>query len=277
MITSVYTDCESAVKAALSPIIPLTGKAKSDWDYISSGSSFHGFGGTKGVADEFYGDHSYESKITCDMETCLISSTMNNPKWIFRNRQSNGCRADISLAMEAPDRCWMSLRREYRPSTAVRIFAPMGGIGDITAKQMAVCGALTCAVCELLERNGYSVEIWASCIAEGCSLDEDANKVFTLIKIKNSSQYTNYGLVNYICGNSHFYRNIIFKDRIRNICEKGFRYFGVGGSYNVREDMIPKEENTFIDIIIPRIYSLPKAKEWIEKEMMKIFVSGERE
>ena len=142
----------------------------------------------------------------------------------------------------------------------------------MTKKDMEVCGALTCAAVEVLESNGIGVELWASGVSEGCRRYGSGNTdICTLIKLKDVGQYTDYGMINYITGNSWFYRNIVFKDRIISACKNGGNYISVGGSVNFRRDLIPQEDGYDIDldVVIPRIYNIKVAKSWIENDLMK--------
>lgn len=280
MIYSIHTSPAHAVEAALGVKDPITGeykrpqfitedKAISDWRYYTNHSSFSG--STEIVAKEFYGDHSYESKITASIERNILTNEYFQSKFQFHSRQRTGQRVDIPRYLAGDPRHWFSMKRTNVKRISVRVFAPMGGVYDVTKKDMEVCGALTCAAVEVLESNGIGVELWASCVSEGCRYENKDTDICTLIKLKDVGQYTDYGMINYITGNSWFYRNIVFKDRIIASCRNGGKYKSVGGSVNFRRNLIPQEDGYDIDldVVIPRIYNIKVAKSWIENDLMK--------
>lgn len=280
MIYSIHTSPAHAVEAALGVKDPITGeykmpqfitedKAISDWRYFTNYSSFSG--STETVAKEFYGDHSYESKITASIERNILTNEYFQSKFQFHSRQRTGQMVDIPRYLAGDPRHWFSMRRTNVKRMSIRVFAPMGGVHDVTKKDMEVCGALTCASVEVLESNGIGVELWASCVSERCRYGSKNADICTLIKLKDVGQYTDYGMINYITGNSWFYRNIVFKDRIISACRNGGQYRNVGGSVNFRRDLIPQEDGYDIDldVVIPRIYNINVAKSWIENELIK--------
>lgn len=145
---------------------------------------------------------------------------------------------------------------------------------------MSICGSVTCSVVDALETNGVNVELWGACSCtevlssvDNNGIDyirESGDHLCTLIKIKDSEQYPNIGLIDFVTGDSYFYRNIIFKDRIyTSACmlkTHGVSYRGMlGHSYNITKDILPYDEsyNIDLDIIIPRIYKIEEAETWL--------------
>lgn len=257
-----------------------------EWRSIVNGGSFHG-GGLSAVTKKYEGDHSYEAAITANIESQFESENFYKKKFRFHNRQVQGQRVDIPRYLNNDPRYWFSVKRVPMPNRAVRVFAPFGGICNVSTRQMQVCGALTCAICEALEANGIAVELWASCCCGGvfdllssstqeqrraATSDSDWCDICHLIKLKDSSQYCDYGMINYVTGDSGFYRQIIFLDRIMAGIKRigsGVLYTSCGGSYNFEKRLIPPDEdyNSEADIVVPRIYDIEDAKRWLENNL----------
>lgn len=263
------------------------------WNVITYGDSFYG-GGTEKVVKDFMGEHSYEAKLTASIESQLETETFYKKRFRFHNRQIVGNRVDIPRYLNGDQRYWFAIKKIKLPNKAIRVFAPMGGLWNISERQMQVCGAVTCAVVEALETQGISVELWASCCCRGVfgnrndataeelktlRADPDWKNICHLIKLKDSSQYCDYGMINYVTGNSGFYRNVIFKDRIltgMRGMSRGLCYISSGASCDFERSLIPPDEDydPKNDIIIPRIYELDKAKSWLEHTFVATVTGG---
>lgn len=261
-------------------------RMENEWNSFVYGGSFHG-GGLAAVTKKFEGDHSYEATITANIESQFESENFYKKKFRFHNRQIQGQRVDIPRYLNGDPRYWFSVKKIPMPNRAVRVFAPMGGLYGISSRQMQVCGALSCAICEALEANGIAVELWASCCCsrifgfrDGLSdeersriaVDRDWRDICHLVKLKDSSQYCDLGMINYVTGDSGFYRQIIFLDRIYAGAKRyasGVKYTSCGGSYNFSKDLIPPDEdhNVETDIVVPRIYDIEEAKRWLEQNL----------
>lgn len=247
--------------------------AKTTWDTIVG--EWHG-GSTEKVLETLNGAHPYEAELTTHIADNLLTNEFYKKKFKYRNRQVCGQRIDIARFLSGDQRCWSTVKRERVPNPSVRVYAPMGGTGEVEEKEMRVCGALTAALCEALETEGIGVELWACCCAMG--VFSGNSDITQMIKIKDSSTYCDLGLISYITGSSGFYRNIIFKDRILAGLNVMVRTGGrncfkmIGSSYNFSERVIPKgEDNEFSkDIILPRIYDMDRAKEYLEENVEKI-------
>jgi hypothetical protein len=203
-------------------------------------------------------------------------------KFKFRNRLTVGSRVDISRYLSGDLRCWNSVKKTRSKAMTVRVFAPMGGLGHVSRKELQICGALSVSVTEAIESLGINVELWASCIC-GSMLrkynnikqiqEEDEDAICTLIKIKDSEQYCDYGMIEYITGDSYFYRNIVFKDRYLSAMTRvddGLYLWGDGRSYNFKKEAL-QDDDDFIsdfDIVVPRIYDIDEAKKWLENDFL---------
>lgn len=254
-------------------------KAKAEWrEYTESRSSFSGKRGTKGVVEEYEGPHDYEARIISNIESSILSDDFFKKRFSFVNRQTIGQRVDIPRYLNGDQRCWFAVKRKKKPNRAVRVFTPIGGTCEVTSEEMAVCGALSCAIVEMLEANGINAELWASCCVQGVFENMSTNphptdptwdNLCQLVKLKDSCDYCDYGMVNYVCGNSQFYRNIVFKDRISHgisLMHSGLRFYEIGGSYNFSREYIPEDEDhdSDLDVVVPRIYNIDRAREYIQ-------------
>ena len=166
---------------------------------------------------------------------------------------------------------------------AVRVYAPIGGLANVSKEEMQVCGALTCSVVEKLESEGINVELYAAYSIVDFfhervnPLDNDGCKVCGLIKIKDSSEYSDLGMISYVTGNDHFYRNIVFKSRVKFAYDV-FMQTGIksncDGNYHssnfLEEYILPDGEYTKKNtIVIPRIYHMDSAIQWFNNKFNK--------
>ena len=154
---------------------------------------------------------------------------------------------------------------------------------NVSKEEMQVCGALTCSVVEKLESDGINVELWAAYSIVDFfhkrvnPLDNDGCKVCGLIKIKDSSEYSDLGMISYVTGNNYFYRNIVFKSRIKfaydvfmqtgikSKCDLSYRSSDFLEKYILPDGEYTKK-NT---IVIPRIYHMDSAIQWFKNKFYK--------
>lgn len=251
------------------------------WDSLTKGNAFNGKTGE--VIKECRGEHEYESRIMSDMSSDMMSDDFMKKRFTFRNKQLVGQRVDIPRYLSGDQRCWFSTKKIKKIAQAVRVYAPIGGLAMVSKEGMQVCGALTCSVVEKLEREGINVELWAAYSIRDFfnkrvnPNDDDGCKLCGLIKIKDSSEYSDLGMISYVTGNNYFYRNIVFKSRIKF----GFDMFMQTGieskcdaSYHsssfLEEYILPDGEYTKENtIVIPRIYNMDAAKQWLNNKFDK--------
>jgi hypothetical protein len=252
------------------------------WWQASQKSMFHGPEGTEGVIRDFRGSHEKSASLMASITKEIQTNNFVKDKFKFRNRLTVGSRVDISRYLSGDSRCWNSVRKTRSKAMTVRVFAPMGGLGNITRKELQTCGALSVSVTEAIESMGINVELWASCICgdilrvyenKGQSQEENKDAICTLIKIKDSEQYCDYGMIEYITGDSYFYMNIIFKDRYLSAmtrADDGLFLCGDGWSYNFKKEALQDDEDFIsdFDIVVPRIYNIEAAKKWLEKDFL---------
>ena len=274
-------DWEAARKKYPNESEYINNNMKRTWDYWTNGTDFNGK--TSKVIDEYRGEHEYESRIMSDISSEIMSDDFMKKRFTFRNKQLVGQRVDIPRYLSGDQRCWFATKRMKKIAQAVRVYAPIGGLGNVSKEEMQVCGALTCSVVEKLESEGINVELWAAYFIPDFfnqrvnTNDDDGMKVCGLIKIKDSSEYSDLGMISYVTGNNHFYRNIVFKSRVKFAYDV-FMQTGIksncGGNYRssnfLEEHLLPDGEYTKENtIVIPRIYHMDEAKQWLNNKFYK--------
>lgn len=254
---------------------------ENNWDSWTKGTAFTG--NTNKVISECRGEHEYEARIMSDISSDMMSDYFMKKRFTFRNKMLVGQRVDIPRYLSGDQRCWFATKKIKKIAQAVRVYAPIGGVGNVSEKEMQVCGALTCSVVEKLESNGINVELWAAYSIRDFfnervnPNDDDGCKVCGLIKIKDSSEYSDLGMISYITGNDKFYRNIVFKSRVKFAYDV-FMQTGIeskcDGRYHssnfLEEHILPDGEYTKENtIVIPRIYNMDVAKQWLNNKFDK--------
>ena len=254
---------------------------KRSWDRWTNGTAFHGK--TSEVISECRGEHEYEARIMIDKSHSMMSDDFMKKRFTFRNKQLVGQRVDIPRYLSGDQRCWFATKKMKKIAQAVRVYAPIGGLGNVSKEEMQVCGALTCSVVEKLESEGINVELWAAYFIPDFfhqrvnTNDDDGIKVCGLIKIKDSSEYSDIGMISYVTGNNHFYRNIVFKSRVKFAYDV-FMQNGIKskceGNYHssnfLEEYILPDGEYTKENtIVIPRIYHIDSAIQWFNNKFDK--------
>lgn len=254
---------------------------ENNWDSWTKGTAFTG--NTNKVISECRGEHEYEARIMSDISSNMMSDYFMKKRFTFRNKMLVGQRVDIPRYLSGDQRCWFATKKIKKIAQAVRVYAPIGGVGNVSEKEMQVCGALTCSVVEKLESNGINVELWAAYSIRDFfnervnPNDDDGCKVCGLIKIKDSSEYSDLGMISYITGNDKFYRNIVFKSRVKFAYDV-FMQTGIeskcDGRYHssnfLEEYILPDGEYTKENtIVIPRIYNMDVAKQWLNNKFDK--------
>lgn len=274
-------DWEAARKKYPNKSLYINIDMENNWDSWTKGTAFTGK--TSEVIEEYRGEHEYEARIMSDESRDIMSDDFMKKRFTFRNKQLVGQRVDIPRYLSGDQRCWFATKKIKKIAQAVRVYAPIGGVGNVSEKEMQVCGALTCSVVEKLESEGINVELWAAYSIGDFfhervnPFDDDGIKVCGLIKIKDSSEYSDLGMISYVTGNNHFYRNIVFKSRVKFAYDV-FMQTGIesncGGNYRssnfLEEYILPDGEYTKENtIVIPRIYHMYEAKQWLNNKFDK--------
>ena len=274
-------DWEAAIKKYPNESRYINYYMKSYWDSLTNGTYFNEKTGK--VIEECRGEHEYEACIMIDKSHSMMSDDFMKKRFTFRNKQLVGQRVDIPRYLSGDQRCWFATKKIKKIAQAVRVYAPIGGLLNVSKEKMQVCGAFTCSVVEKLESEGINVELWAAYFLPDFfhqrvnANDDDGMKVCGLIKIKDSSEYSDLGMISYVTGNNYFYRNIVFKSRVKFAYDV-FMQTGItsncGGDYHssnfLEEYILPDGEYTKENtIVIPRIYHMDSAIQWFNNKFDK--------
>ena len=274
-------DWEAAIKKYPNKDVYINLIMKRSCDSWTKGTDFNGK--TSKVIEECRGEHEYEARIMSDKSHSMMSDDFMKKRFTFRNKQLVGQRVDIPRYLSGDQRCWFATKKIKKIAQAVRVYAPIGGQGNVSKEKMQVCGALTCSVVEKLESEGINVELWAAYSIRDFfhkrvnPNDNDGCNVCGLIKIKDSSEYSDLGMISYVTGNDKFYRNIVFKSRVKFaydvFMQTGIESSCEGGYYSsnfLEEYILPDGEYTKENtIVIPRIYHMDEAIQWFNNKFDK--------
>lgn len=195
--------------------------------------------------------------------------------WEFRQRLEEGDSVDVNRYLDGQDKYWNGVRRKPRTKQVVRVYASFGGNWRRTDKELAMCGATGVTLCEILESMGVGVELWAVQGSSDFAYDvasvwNRANNI-TLIKLKNSYEFFNLGLVNYILGDKTVFRNADFRTLVKSADENGYCISSnFGSSMQVDADMLGMtDEEKKTSIFIPFTYTAEEARAVIKKILSK--------
>lgn len=195
----------------------------------------------------------------------LKSAAFDCDRWQFVNRLVDGDDVDVGRWLEGDERCWSGVRRRRTEKKVARVFAQMGGSCSRSREELAVCGAVAVSVVEMLEASGVAVELWASATFDGSYFGGDSAAMF--VRLKGSDGFSDLGLMNFIIGDSHVFRNIMF----RAVCLLGVdngvdTHTNMGFASALTPKWIGLEDVEAEDTtIIPFLYQKNEAKTWLKK------------
>lgn len=225
--------------------------------------------------DKFHGDESklYKKYKNHDVkhEAGIIAGVMDNintsdfveHSWEFRQRLEEGDMIDVNRYIDGHEKFWCGVRRCLRNKQVVRVYLGLGGNCGRSKEELAICGAVGVTVTEVLEAMGIGVELWGGCFSTGLFANGDNGGV--VVKLKDSNEFSDLGMVNYICGNAHVFRNYFF----RSWCLLGKRdnldttnNLGRCRDFNAKDIGLDEEEERTA-IVIPQLYNVEGAKKWL--------------
>ena len=226
-------------------------------------------------SDHFYGNERelYKKYKEHDVkrEAGIMAGVMDNINtsdfvehaWEFKQRLDEGDMIDVNRYLDGQEKFWCGVRRCLRNKQVVRVYVGLGGNCSRTKEELAICGAVGVTVTEVLEAMGIGVELWGGCFAT--NLFDNGDNGGVVVKLKDSNEFADLGMVNYICGNSHIFRNYFF----RSWCLLGKRdkldtEWGLGRcrDFNAKDIGLDEEEERAA-IVIPQFYKVDDAKKWL--------------
>lgn len=225
--------------------------------------------------DKFHGDESklYQKYKKHDVkhEAGIMAGVMDNintsdfveHSWEFKQRLEEGDMIDVNRYIDGHEKFWCGVRRCLRNKQVVRVYLGLGGNCVRSKEELAICGAVGVTVTEVLEAMGIGVELWGGCFSTGLFANGDNGGV--VVKLKDSNEFSDLGMVNYICGNAHVFRNYFF----RSWCLLGKRDnldttydLGRCRDFNAKDIGLDEEEERTA-IVIPQLYNVEGAKKWL--------------
>jgi hypothetical protein len=215
-----------------------------------------------------------EASVLATAIDSLVGADFDEQRWQYRTRLEEGDEVDVNRYLDGQDRYWNGVRKVRHEKRVVRVYVHVGGHCGRTPKQLAIGGALAVAITEAMEAAGIAVELWGVCYASGCYSNGD--NALAAVLLKPSDTFADLGVISYICGNHHVFRNSFF----RAWCKIGVRdaidvdYF-LGRHAEVDKDKIGlTDEEAEQAIIVPSFYDVPSAKEWLDGQFNKMKEKG---
>lgn len=183
--------------------------------------------------------------------------------WEYKQRLEEGDSIDVNRYLDGHEKFWCGVCRCYRNKQVVRVYIGLGGNCNRTAHELAICGAVGVTVVEVLEAMGIGVELWGGCFSTDLFLNGDNGG--TLVKLKDSNEFSDLGMVNYICGNAHIFRNYFFRSWALLGERDGLGtdyYLGHCRSFCATDIGLDESEQASA-IIVPQFYDVSAAKTWL--------------
>lgn len=235
----------------------------------NDGDDFHGKNKT---VMEKYMQHLFEpsSSLLSGVIDELNGEAFVVDKWRFANHLEDGEDIDIARYLDGNDRFYSGVRRRRRELRTIRVYASIGGNCHLDKEELAIPGALATCVCEALESAGHAVEMWGCWSVNGFARNSKGNEVDMVVqtRIKAANAYADYGLINFVTGDHHFFRNIAFRTGCKYVSDnteyKVTRWLGRAGQLTA-ETIGLDESECEAAVIIPPIYDLEEAKAWLAK------------
>lgn len=231
--------------------------------------------------DKFHGDHEKlyqkwkrhdvkkEAGIMSGVLSEINTADFDEQKWEFKQRLEEGDVIDVNRYLDGNERYWSGVRRTMKTKQVVRIYFNIGGNCTKTGMQLAVSGALAVTLTEVLESVGIGVELWACAFSTGIGRMRKGNQIAdcgTLIKLKESDEFSDLGIINYMCGNANVFRNQMFISFCQLAEENGIECDSALGRHREASasdiGLTEDEENNAI--FVPSFYEVEDAKEWLK-------------
>lgn len=239
-------------------------RCKALYDNTESGDGFYG---NQEKVYEKYATHKVEkeSSLVNDVMGEFKSLEFDEVKWKFAQRLVEGDSVDVNRYLDGQERCWLGVKRQRKRKKVVRIYSEFGGHCGRSANELAVNGAMAVTLCEILESMGIGVELWACTYTKGVGYNDI--DILEMIKVKASDEFADLGMINYVTGNNHVFRNTAFRNwgRILHENNKGDLSWGLGHHGNLTMEILEGRQEDKADgtILIPSIYNVEDAKRWM--------------
>ena len=229
--------------------------------------------------DHFHGNHEKlykkyknhdvkkEAGIMNGVLSDINTADFEEQKWEFRQRLEEGDVIDINRYLDGQEKFWAGVKRVMRTKQVVRVYFNIGGNCNRSAEELAVSGALAVTLTEILESMGIGVELWGCGFSTDLAENENRDDVNggTLIKLKASDEFSDLGMINYVCGNSHVFRNQMFISWCKMCHEHNLKAaYALGHCRDASlSDIGLTEEEAENAIVVPHFYTVLEAKQWL--------------
>lgn len=132
-------------------------------------------------------------------------------KWAYERKLDSGDAINMDRLLNEGEVYWCGVRKRRTEKKVVRLFCGIGGKFLRTKEELAMNGAAAVGIAERLESDGVPVEIWAAVVGRGTFGGNGINDISIAVKIKDAYEFCDLGMIGYITGNNHFFRNIMFR------------------------------------------------------------------
>lgn len=223
-------------------------------------------------------DMTHEASLASGIMSEINCADFTEARWEFKQRMEEGDIIDIGRYLDGQEKFWCGVKRCIGTKRVVRVYVGVGGNCGRSARELAVCGAAAVTLVEILESLGVGVELWG--VSPSTRLFEDGNHGQTVIRLKDSDEFADLGMINFVCGNDAVFRNGIFRTWIKlgeeedKECQSSL---GQSREPNLDELGLCEEEKQTA-LVMPKMYSTSEARSWlIDLINNKIkFLTGER-
>lgn len=183
--------------------------------------------------------------------------------WEYKQRLEEGDMIDVNRYLDGHEKFWNGVRRVYKNKQVVRVYIGIGGDCNRTKEELAICGAVGVTVTEVLESMGIGVELWGACFSTGLFKNNDNGGI--CVKLKDSNEFADLGMINFVSGNAHVFRNIFFRSWVNLAHRDGYDVWSNLGTCRslTAEDIGLDESEQDSAIIIPQFYNVESAKQWL--------------
>ena len=223
-------------------------------------------------------DMTHEASLAAGIMSEINCADFTEARWEFKQRMEEGDTIDIGRYLDGQEKFWCGVKRCIGTKRVVRVYVGVGGNCSRSPEELAVCGAAAVTLVEILESLGVGVELWG--VSPSTRLFEDGNHGQVVIKLKDSDEFSDLGMINFICGNDAVFRNGVFRAWTKLAEEEGKKLdCGLGYSREPKLDEIGLcEEEKQCALVMPKMYSTSEARSWlIDLINNKIkFLTGER-
>lgn len=244
---------------------------KDCWQKLEDSKAGSFNGSFKKIVDKY-------SKHDVKREASVLAGVMNEINcadfteraWEYRQRLEDGDIIDVNRYLDGHEKFWCGVKRAWRTKQVVRVYCGFGGNCGRSPQELAVCGAVCVTLCEILESMGIGVELWGVATASGLFTNGDDGE--TLIKLKGSDEFADLGMINFITGTDYVFRNGVFRSWYKLANRDGLMADSALGRMKIpsAEDIGLCEEEARTAIIVPQLFSIDSAKNWLKELLDKL-------